>query len=42
MASETPATLLGVKKGKIAEGYDADFIVVDKDFNLLKTVIAGK
>ncbi len=42
MASETPAVLLGVKKGKIAEGYDADFIVVDKEFNLLRTVIAGK
>lgn len=42
MATEAPAALLGVKKGKIQEGFDADFIVVDKDLNLIKTVIAGK
>ncbi|MBO4886466.1 MAG: amidohydrolase family protein, partial [Clostridia bacterium] len=27
MASETPAKLLGIKKGKIKVGYDADFVV---------------
>lgn len=31
MASETPAKLLGIKKGKIAVGYDADFVVVDDE-----------
>ncbi len=31
MASETPAKLLGVKKGKIEVGYDADFVVVDDE-----------
>ena len=34
MASETPARLLGLKKGKIQVGYDADFVVLDRDFNV--------
>lgn len=37
MASKTPANLLGINKGKIKPGYDADFIVVDDEFNLIKT-----
>ena len=41
MASRTPATLLGVKKGEIKVGFDADFIVLDSDYNLLNTVIGG-
>ncbi len=28
MASKTPATMLGVKKGNIEVGYDAEFIVL--------------
>ena len=36
MASLTPATLLGLKKGKIEKGYDAEFVVTDKNYNLLK------
>lgn len=42
MASETPAELLGVQLGKIKIGYDADFIVLDNNLNLLKTVINGE
>lgn len=42
MASETPATLLGVNKGKLCEGFDADFIVLDDDLNIKMTVIGGK
>ena len=34
MASETPARLLGIKKGKIEVGYDADFVVVDNKMNI--------
>ena len=34
MASETPAKLLGIKKGKIEVGYDADFAVVDDEMNI--------
>lgn len=43
MASETPANLLGEKNlGKIEVGCDADFIVLDGELNILKTVINGE
>ena len=42
MASQTPAELLGVNKGKVEEGYDADLIVLDGEYNLLKTIISGE
>lgn len=41
MASQTPCELLGIKKGKIEVGYDADFIVLDDDYNVIHTVIDG-
>ncbi len=34
MASENPARMLGLKKGKIDVGYDADLIAVSEDFSL--------
>ena len=42
MATETPAGLLGVKKGKIAVGYDADLLIVDELLNIKKVIINGK
>ena len=42
MASENPAKLMGLNKGKIEIGYDADFIIVDKDFNLIKAIARGE
>ena len=36
MATENPARLMNLNKGKIEVGYDADFILVDEDFNLVK------
>lgn len=39
MASETPANMLGLKKGRIALGYDAEFIVLGKDYELIDTLI---
>ena len=42
MASETPARSLGINKGKIEVGYDADFIVVDEEFNLRYSVVGGR
>ncbi|MBO7304104.1 MAG: amidohydrolase family protein [Clostridia bacterium] len=42
MASTTPAEYMGLNKGKIEVGYDADFIVVTPDDELLKTVIDGE
>ena len=42
MASENPARLMGLNKGKIAVGYDADFIIVDDEFNLIKAIARGQ
>ncbi len=41
MASQTPASLLGLNKGKIAVGYDADFITVNEQYDVTRTVISG-
>ena len=43
-ASLNPATTLGIqdKKGSIKEGKDADFVILDNDFNVKKTIIGGK
>ena len=42
MATETPASLMGINKGKIEVGYDADFIIVDDDFNLVRAIARGE
>ena len=42
MASEIPAKLINVKKGRLLPGYDADFIVVDDDLNVITTVVGGE
>ena len=38
MASETPARLLGEKRGVIAPGYAADLVVVDDDYNVVRVI----
>lgn len=42
MATENPARLMGLNKGRIEVGYDADMIFVDDDFNLLGVVLGGE
>lgn len=42
MATETPARLMGLNKGEIAVGKDADFILVDDGFNLVHTIVRGE
>lgn len=42
MATETPANLLGVKKGKLEKGYDADILVIDRDFSVKNVIIGGE
>ena len=42
MASKTPAEILGISgKGQIKNGYDADLVLLDKDFNVVWTMING-
>jgi N-acetylglucosamine-6-phosphate deacetylase len=43
-ACTNPATLLGLgaRKGKLAEGMDADFIVLDNEYNVVLTVCGGE
>ena len=40
MATETPANLLGINKGKVEKNFDADLLIVDDNLNI-KTVIIG-
>ncbi len=42
MASQTPAEYIGVNKGRLAVGYDADFIVLDDNYNVINTIIGGE
>ena len=42
MASETPAKMLEVKKGKVEKGYDGDFIVTDDKYNIKTVIVNGK
>ena len=39
MASRTPAEMLGLSKGVIAPGYDAEFVLVDDEYNLIEAMI---
>ena len=42
MASRTPAELLGVKKGRIEPGYDADMLITDRELNIKTVITAGR
>ena len=42
MASRTPAELLGVKKGRIEPGYDADLLITDRELNIKTVITAGR
>jgi N-acetylglucosamine-6-phosphate deacetylase len=42
MASEVPARVLGVHKGRLATGYDADVVVLQDDYTPWLTVIGGQ
>ena len=43
MGSTTPANILGLRdKGKIEPGYDADLVLLDEQFQVVWTMIAGK
>ncbi|MFC4767720.1 N-acetylglucosamine-6-phosphate deacetylase [Effusibacillus consociatus] len=44
MASEIPANAIGCghRKGRLAVGCDADFILLDEELNVVKTFVGGK
>ena len=42
MASETPAEMLGIRKGKIAPGYDADLLILDGRGEIETVIIGGE
>jgi len=42
LCSRNPARLLGLPKGLLAVGLDADLILLDRDFELAATVLAGE
>ena len=42
LCSGTPARLMGLNKGEIAAGRDADLIILDAELNLLHTIVAGQ
>lgn len=41
-ATETPAEMLGINKGKIKEGYDADLLIINDDMTIRSVVIGGE
>ncbi len=42
MASRTPAEMLGIKKGQISEGYDADLLFINDNMDIDTVIIGGK
>ena len=42
MATENPARLMKLNKGRVMAGYDADLIFVDDDFNLKGVMVRGE
>ena len=41
-ATRVPAELLGVKKGRVQAGFDADLLIVDDDINLEHVILRGE
>ena len=40
--TKLPAEKLGIQKGLLKEGYDADIVIFDEDFSIITTIIAGE
>lgn len=40
--TKIPARKLGVTKGELRPGYDADIVIFDEDFSIIATVVAGE
>ena len=42
MASYTPARLMGLNKGEIKEGFDADILLTDENLDISHVIINGE
>jgi N-acetylglucosamine-6-phosphate deacetylase len=40
--TRAPAQKLGLSKGELREGYDADIVIFDENFSIISTIIAGE
>jgi len=40
--TKIPARKLGISKGELRRGYDADIVIFDEDFSIISTIIAGE
>jgi len=41
-ATKLPAQKLGIKKGELKEGYDADIVIFDEKFSIISTIVNGE
>jgi len=41
-STKIPAQKLGIKKGELKKGYDADIVIFDEDFSIITTIINGE
>jgi len=41
-ATKIPARKLGVNKGELREGYDADIVIFDENFSIISTIVSGE
>jgi len=40
--TKIPARKLGIKKGELKVGYDADIVIFDEDFSIISTIVGGE
>lgn len=40
--TKIPARKLGVQKGELREGYDADIVIFDENFSIISTIVSGE
>jgi len=40
--TKIPASKLGIPKGELREGYDADIVIFDENFSIISTIVSGE
>ena len=40
--TKIPARKLGISKGQLREGYDADIVIFDENFSIISTLVGGE